>query len=79
MSNSETNLVEALRVLLADSYTLQLKTQNYHWNVTGQHFFAHIGEGRLALLLRVGVKQRPGDFGAASLGERSHLPGNKTA
>ena len=40
MSNSETNLVEALRVLLADSYTLQLKTQNYHWNVTGPHFFA---------------------------------------
>jgi len=24
--------------LLADSYTLYLKTHNYHWNVTGVHF-----------------------------------------
>ena len=24
--------------LLADSYTLYLKTQNFHWNVTGPHF-----------------------------------------
>ncbi len=24
--------------LLADSYTLYLKTHNYHWNVTGPHF-----------------------------------------
>lgn len=27
-----------LKVLLADSYTLYLKTQNYHWNVTGPNF-----------------------------------------
>jgi len=31
-------VVEALAVLLADTYTLYLKTQNYHWNVTGPHF-----------------------------------------
>jgi len=24
--------------LLADTYTLYLKTQNFHWNVTGPHF-----------------------------------------
>lgn len=29
---------EALARLLADTYTLYLKTQNYHWNVTGQMF-----------------------------------------
>ncbi|MEZ5114938.1 MAG: Dps family protein [Candidatus Nanopelagicales bacterium] len=29
---------EALARLLADSYTLYLKTHNYHWNVTGPHF-----------------------------------------
>jgi starvation-inducible DNA-binding protein len=29
-----------LAQLLADSYTLYLKTQNYHWNVTGPHFGA---------------------------------------
>jgi starvation-inducible DNA-binding protein len=27
-----------LSVLLADTYALYLKTQNYHWHVTGPHF-----------------------------------------
>jgi starvation-inducible DNA-binding protein len=37
MSDSE-KVVEALSGLLADSYTLYLKTHNYHWNVTGPMF-----------------------------------------
>lgn len=40
MSNTEQNLVEAMKVLLADSYLLMLKTQNYHWNVKGPSFFS---------------------------------------
>ena len=36
MSNKQ--LVEKLKVFLADSYTLYLKTQNFHWNVTGPLF-----------------------------------------
>ena len=32
------NVVDALSRLLADSYTLYLKTHNYHWNVTGPMF-----------------------------------------
>ena len=32
--------VEALSVLLASSYTLYVKTHNYHWNVTGPMFSA---------------------------------------
>ena len=35
---SKENLVAALSALLADSYTLYLKTHNYHWNVTGPMF-----------------------------------------
>jgi len=35
-ANSDT--VAALNRLLADSYTLYLKTHNYHWNVTGPMF-----------------------------------------
>ena len=31
-------IAEALGRLLADSYTLYLKTHNYHWNVTGPMF-----------------------------------------
>lgn len=31
-------IVEGLSRLLADSYTLYLKTHNYHWNVTGPMF-----------------------------------------
>ena len=37
MSHNE-QVVEALSRLLADSYTLYLKTHNYHWNVTGPMF-----------------------------------------
>ena len=33
-------IAAGLSKLLADSYTLYLKTHNYHWNVTGPHFFA---------------------------------------
>jgi starvation-inducible DNA-binding protein len=31
-------VVDGLSRLLADTYTLYLKTQNYHWNVTGPMF-----------------------------------------
>lgn len=36
MSNKP--VTDALKTILADTYTLQLKTQNYHWNVEGTHF-----------------------------------------
>jgi len=32
------NISSGLARLLADSYTLYLKTHNYHWNVTGPQF-----------------------------------------
>lgn len=32
------NYITALQSVLADSYLLYLKTQNYHWNVEGRHF-----------------------------------------
>jgi starvation-inducible DNA-binding protein len=31
-------IAAGLAKLLADTYTLYLKTHNYHWNVTGPHF-----------------------------------------
>ena len=31
-------VAEGLSRVLADTYTLYLKTQNFHWNVTGPHF-----------------------------------------
>jgi starvation-inducible DNA-binding protein len=33
-------VASALEVVLADTYALFLKTQNYHWNVEGQNFKA---------------------------------------
>ncbi len=33
-----TTIADGLSRLLADSYTLYLKTHNYHWNVTGPMF-----------------------------------------
>lgn len=38
MHQDKRAVVEALEGLLADSYTLYLKTHNYHWNVTGPMF-----------------------------------------
>lgn len=38
---SESNrkkIAEELSKVLADSYMLYLKTHNFHWNVTGEHF-----------------------------------------
>ncbi len=32
------NTVKALESLLANSYALYLKTQNYHWNIRGKEF-----------------------------------------
>lgn len=37
---SRQRIAEGLAKLLADSYTLYLKTHNYHWNVTGPMFNA---------------------------------------
>lgn len=33
-----TQVTEALEKVLANTYSLYLKTQNYHWNVRGPHF-----------------------------------------
>ena len=35
---NENIIAEGLGTLLADSYTLMIKTHNYHWNVEGAHF-----------------------------------------
>lgn len=37
-ADARREIVAGLSRLLADSYTLYLKTHNYHWNVTGPHF-----------------------------------------
>lgn len=36
--NDRTSIVRALEHVLADTYTLYLKTHNFHWNVTGPKF-----------------------------------------
>lgn len=38
MKNSSKAVTDALEGLLANSYILYLKTQNFHWNVTGPSF-----------------------------------------
>lgn len=37
-NQTKKNVVDHLSQLLASTYTLYLKTQNYHWNVTGPWF-----------------------------------------
>src|SRR5580658_2035968 len=31
-------ICESLRALLADAFTLYVKTKNFHWHMTGRHF-----------------------------------------
>lgn len=35
---SKSQVAASLQIVLANNYALYLKTQNYHWNVTGPHF-----------------------------------------
>jgi starvation-inducible DNA-binding protein len=37
---SDNSVVEALKNVLANSYSLYLKTQNYHWNIESPNFKA---------------------------------------
>src|SRR3954464_11760463 len=36
--NGTDEICDALTTLLADVYTLYLKTKNFHWHMTGRHF-----------------------------------------
>ena len=36
----QVNTIEDMKRTLADEYSLQLKTQNFHWNVEGPLFFS---------------------------------------
>jgi starvation-inducible DNA-binding protein len=37
-SNQPSSIVDALNIVLADSFALYFKTKNFHWHVTGPHF-----------------------------------------
>ncbi|WP_109096996.1 Dps family protein [Aquimarina sp. AU58] len=39
MENSNTKTIEALNILLADYHMHYQKLRNFHWNITGSHFF----------------------------------------
>jgi starvation-inducible DNA-binding protein len=40
-SDAVTEIGEALRQLLADVFTLYMKTKSFHWHMTGRHFRDH--------------------------------------
>ncbi|MGB2656735.1 MAG: DNA starvation/stationary phase protection protein, partial [Pseudolabrys sp.] len=37
-ANAAKDIAGALNALLADTFTLYLKTKNFHWHVSGPHF-----------------------------------------
>lgn len=39
-AKKDSDIIDGLSCLLADTYLLYLKTQNFHWNVTGSHFIS---------------------------------------
>lgn len=38
LTNTPTNVADALNGILADSFALYMKTKNFHWHVSGPHF-----------------------------------------
>lgn len=38
MTNQPKSVIDALNVVLADSFALYFKTKNFHWHVSGPHF-----------------------------------------
>ncbi len=38
MTNQPQSVIDALNVVLADSFALYFKTKNFHWHVSGPHF-----------------------------------------
>lgn len=41
MTAHKNEMIEKLIIILASLYSLGLKTQNYHWNVTGENFYQY--------------------------------------
>ncbi len=41
MSIHKNEMSEKLLIILASLYSLGLKTQNYHWNITGENFYQY--------------------------------------
>jgi starvation-inducible DNA-binding protein len=41
MSTHKNEMSEKLLIILASLYSLGLKTQNYHWNITGENFYQY--------------------------------------
>jgi starvation-inducible DNA-binding protein len=74
--NSRKTVADALAPMLADSYALALKTQNFHWNVVGPEFpylhkqfdelYSELAEAvdSLAERIRVLGHAAPGSFAA---------------
>lgn len=68
------NLAGELSILLANTYSLALKTQNYHWNITGPGFYSlhklfegqyealHVAADELAERIRAIGAYAPGSF-----------------
>ena len=41
MSAHKNQMTEKLIIILASLYSISLKTQNYHWNITGENFYQY--------------------------------------
>ncbi len=89
---SHDNLTQALKIVLADTYALYLKTHNYHWNVQGGKFlglhnffeetYTELAEAvdEIAETIRQLGQKAPGSFSAFSkLTTLKDGDGNKSA
>ena len=79
MDSGRDEVVASLDRLLADSYVLQVKTQSYHWNVTGPMFTTLHGLFELQYAELAGaideIAERVRALGAPALGSLAQFMG----
>jgi len=70
-------LVEQLNAVLADTYALYLKTKNFHWHVSGPHFYPYhlmLDEQATALLNSTDdIAERVRKIGGTTLRSIGHI------
>jgi len=68
-------IAEGLSNLLSDTYTLYLKTHNFHWNVTGSMFQTlHLMFEQEYTELANAATRSPKEFVRSDFPHREHMP-----
>jgi len=75
--NARTDIAVSLTAMLADVFTLYLKTKNFHWHLSGQHFrdFHHMldDQGGQLIAMTDAIAERARKVGGTTLRSVGHV------